>query len=94
VTGPARAVALVTAGLVLLGGIALHRWTGEGWGVIALGLLIGAATLFERRYRAARDGDLAAWQRTGEREIDVETGATLEVWYDPRTGARRYEPIS
>ena len=30
------------------------------------------------------------WQPTGERCEDPETGRTVQVYYDPRSGARRY----
>ena len=57
------------------------------WG----GLLL-AAILAERwRYRqAAPQVPGEGWVGTEERFIDPETGKTLRVWYDPRTGARRY----
>ena len=34
-----------------------------------------------------------AWERTRERFVDDETGKLLEVWVDPLTGERRYEPV-
>lgn len=91
-TGGARVATLVTAALVGVGGIALHLATGRGWGVIALAAAIALGTLFEARYRARLPEGDVQWQRTGECEVDVETGAVLEVWYDPVTGARKYEP--
>jgi hypothetical protein len=93
VTGGARIAALVVAGLVAAGGIALHLMTGNGWGLIGLGAVIALATLFEARYRARLPEGQVHWQRTGECEVDVETGAVVEVWYDPVTGARKYEPV-
>ena len=54
-------------------------------GVIALG------TLFERwRYRKAPPVN-ADWQPTGERFVDPQSGANVEVLYDPESGERRYE---
>ena len=57
------------------------------------GCIIAAAVLLERwRYRsrdAAPDGD---WQKTQERFIDPETGQPMQVFYNPRTGERRYQP--
>jgi hypothetical protein len=35
-----------------------------------------------------------AWERTSERFIDDESGQLLEVWVDPLTGERRYEPVA
>ncbi len=93
-TGGARVAALVTAGAVGLGGVALHLVTGHGWGLIGLGAVIALGTLFEGRYRARLPEGQVQWQRTGECEVDVETGAVVEVWYDPLTGARKYEPVA
>jgi hypothetical protein len=93
-TGGARLAALVTAGLAAVGGIALHLVTGHGWGLIGLAAVIALATVFERRYRAREPEGHVPWQRTGECEVDVETGAVVEVWYDPVTGARKYEPVA
>ena len=31
-----------------------------------------------------------AWQATGERFIDPETGKLVDVYFDPHTGERRY----
>ncbi|WP_333836216.1 hypothetical protein [Novosphingobium sp.] len=96
-TGRARGVALGLAGILVIAGIALHRVGGGGWVLAVMGLLVALATVFEQRYRRDRLAPAPApdarWQRTGERELDVETGEALEVWYDPVTGARRYEPM-
>jgi hypothetical protein len=56
-------------------------------GVIAL------AVLLERwRYRRrAAAGEGGPWEATGERFVDPESGRTLQVLYNPRTGERRYE---
>jgi hypothetical protein len=32
------------------------------------------------------------WELTKEKFVDHETGQLLEVWIDPLTGERRYEP--
>jgi len=50
-------------------------------------LLLGTA--FERRYqkRAPRN---AQWRPTGERFVDPQTGANVEVLYDPESGERHY----
>jgi hypothetical protein len=59
--------------------------------LIGSGGLILLGTLFERwRYRKAPPAD-AHWQPTGERFIDPESGASVEVLYDPASGERRYE---
>ena len=56
------------------------------------GLLLTAGIAYERwRYTSARTGAPDPhWQATGERFIDPETQALVEVWYDPRRGERHY----
>lgn len=102
-TGPARVVILCVSALLVLGGVvALARW-GHGWAPIVMGALIAASVLLEGRYRGPagkapdrgnRAPDRANWQRTGERELDSETGRIVEVWFDPATGQRHYLPAS
>jgi hypothetical protein len=59
------------------------------------GGFIAAALLVERwRYRGsatppAPGGD---WQKTDECFVDPESGQTMRVFYNPRTGERRYDP--
>ena len=93
----ARLVAFVLGVLSLAGGtilsVVLH---GAGIGPMILGALIIASLGLERRY--GRPGAPTqvpdhAWQLTGERFIDDETGLPTEVWMDPLTGERRYQPI-
>lgn len=56
------------------------------------GGVIAVAVMVERwRYRGASDS--ADWQATPERFVDPESGRTLQVLYNPRTGERRYEPV-
>jgi hypothetical protein len=53
--------------------------------------VIVLGTVFERwRYRpnGARPG--AGWEPTAERFHDPQTGKTVQVFYDPRSGERRY----
>lgn len=85
------AALFAAAGAILLAagqhaGIPL-LWIG---GIALLGLI------FERwRYREGQlthDGT-EAWERTGERFQDPETGSTVEVLFNPRTGERRYHKI-
>jgi len=54
------------------------------------GCFIAAAVLIERhRYKARETGD-SGWQATDERFIDPESGQPVQVFYNPRTGERRY----
>jgi hypothetical protein len=81
----ALVVGLVGAGARLAG----HA---EGTPAALWGGFIAAAMLVERwRYRDAGtppDGD---WQKTEERFVDPESGRTMQVFYNPRTGERRYD---
>jgi hypothetical protein len=62
-----------------------------GWQALVLGLLVLLGTLFERwRYRQIEHGVDQEWQATGERFLDPSSGEPLEVYYNPRTGERRY----
>ena len=84
-------IVALAVGLIGLGArLAGHR---DATPAALWGGVIAAAVLVERwRYRsrdAATDGD---WQKTGERFVDPESGQTLQVLYNPRTGERRYEP--
>jgi hypothetical protein len=83
---------LFACALVLTGAILLLRGV-AGAGAYALGLggLIILGTAFERwRYRPNHGRPGAGWQPTGERFEDPQTGKTMRVFYDPRSGERRY----
>lgn len=81
------AAALALTGVMfLIGGLA-----GPGAYALGLGGLILLGTVFERwRYRPNNTRPAAAWEPTGERFEDPETGKTVQVYYDPRSGERRY----
>lgn len=87
-----RTALLVFAGaLALAGAFLLGLGAPGGAQALGLGALIVLGTVFERwRYRpnSARPG--AGWEATGERFEDPQTGKTLQVFYDPRSGERRY----
>ena len=91
-----RIAALILGCLLLVVGIWLIWADNAGWGAALFGLAVVAGTLFDRRY-GTRSGrrmhSAAVWEQTGEREVDPQTGEVIAVWYDPATGARRYEPI-
>jgi len=82
----ALTVGLAGAGACLLGHTEV--WPSALWGGI-----IAAAVLVERwRYRAgARASPDDGWQKTDERFVDPESGQTMRVLYNARTGERRYE---
>ncbi|HEY8053514.1 MAG TPA: hypothetical protein VIE42_12010 [Steroidobacteraceae bacterium] len=88
-----RALLLVfAAGLAITGvGLLIHGPAGPGAYALGLGGLIVLGTVFERwRYRPSSIRTTAAWEPTGERFEDPETGKTVRVYYDPRSGQRRY----
>ncbi len=96
-SGTARAflLGLGSAG-VLSGGLMIVLANGAGVTLLILGGLIVASVAFEHRYGrpGARTSPASTqWEPTGERFIADETGAKLEVWMDPLTGERRYEPL-
>lgn len=92
-----RGVLLVLAcGLLGVGLVLMRRgppWPGLPatiWGAVLV-----AALLCERwRYRHIAHPPAGNWHRTGERFEDPETGQVVEVLYDPRSGERRYAPVS
>ena len=88
-----RTVLIVFAGaLALTGAILIIRGLpGPGAYALGLGGLIVLGTVFERwRYRPNDASPGAGWEPTGERFEDPHTGKTLHVFYDPRSGERRY----
>ena len=97
-TSNARFAAFVVGGLMVAGGTLLTvTASGGGIALLVIGVLVVLSVAFEPRY--GRPGAPTAvpdheWELTGERFIDDETGQPLEVWVDPLTGERRYEPIA
>lgn len=88
-----RTSLLVFAGaMALTGAILLSRGLpGPGAYALGLGALMVLGILFERwRYRPNESRPGAGWEPTGERFQDPQSGKTLQVFYDPRSGERRY----
>ena len=88
-----RTSLLLFAGtLALLGVILLVRGQlGAGAYALGVGGLLMLGTAFERwRYRPDNDRNGAAWEPTGERFEDPHTGKTVQVFYNPGSGERRY----
>lgn len=87
-----RTLLLGFAGVSALSGVFLLARGQLGAGVYALGLggLIVLGTVFEGRYRSNHARPGADWKPTGERFEDPQTGETVQVFYDPRSGERRY----
>jgi hypothetical protein len=85
-----RGAVLFIAALFLLGGLFAVAQDAAAWPMLCVAALFVAGTLFERfHYRGSEavDGD---WQPTPEKFIDEESGRPVTVWFNPKTGARRY----
>ncbi|MBV8379328.1 MAG: hypothetical protein JO369_01010 [Paucibacter sp.] len=91
-----RRVVLVLALLAFVVGLAmLAQGQRDGVPVAIWSGILLLAVLFERWRYGARQGPAdAGWVRTDERFVDPESGETMQVWYDPRSGERRYEKAS
>jgi hypothetical protein len=88
-----RTALLVFAGALALTGVILLLRGVAGPGAYALGVggLIVLGTAFERwRYRPHDHRPGAGWEATGERFEDPHSGKTLQVFYHPQSGERRY----
>ena len=92
----ARLFLLIIGGILLLAGLASVAAGAPFVPLFIIGALVLAGTLFDLGYRGAagrRAAKGGLWQRTGEREVNTLTGVAEEVWFDPASGARRYEPL-
>ena len=93
-------VVLVIAALaaVALGGwLVAQGIRGTGIYLLVVGAAVCVGTLFERwRYRRDESRPLPPqhWQRTGERFEDPHSGDTIEVYFDPDSGERRYVTVA
>jgi hypothetical protein len=96
VTPGARYAVLAFGAAAVAGGTLLSLATGGGGiGLIVFGVLLFAGVLLEGRYGrpgAPTQVPPHAWEPTNEKFVDDETGQLIEVWIDPLTGERRYEP--
>ena len=92
-----RLLVVMIGAFLLFGGTLLTVLTGGGGiGLMLIGALIIVSMGLERRYGrpgTPRRIEHSDWQLTNEKFIDDETGQALEVWMDPLTGERRYEPM-
>ena len=85
----------VVLGLALLvlgtGVVLLAVQPANAFPLLLFGTLLILGTVFERwRYKQPKSASAARGSATGERFIDPESGALMEVWYDPATGERSY----
>jgi hypothetical protein len=65
-----------------------------GWWLLINAAVVAAALMFERRGYHPVAPDPGALRPTGERFHDPTSGEPVEVWEDPRTGAREYRPAT
>jgi len=87
-----RAV-LFVVGIVLL--IAASAAAFAGWPTVPLAMftaILVLALLFERYvYKPIREEPQGpGWEQTAERFIDPRSGQSVTVYFNPRTGERRY----
>ncbi|MGA7541095.1 MAG: hypothetical protein WBW93_20235 [Steroidobacteraceae bacterium] len=88
-----RATVLGLGGIAVAAGVLLIAAGARGAGInlVCIGAVVVLGTAFERwRYRNTAPPAGARWERTGERFVDPATGDTMEVYYDPASGERRY----
>jgi hypothetical protein len=84
---------LFAIGLVLLIAASAATFAGRAATPLAVfGAILTAALLFERyvykSIRPERPGP--GWEQTAERFIDPRSGRSVTVYFNPRTGERRY----
>jgi len=78
-----------------LGWFLLAVSPGNALPALVFGTLLLVGTVFERwRYKPAKADGSARGTATGERFVDPETGALMEVWYDAATGERSYVKVA
>ncbi len=87
-----RATALVLTGVLLLGALA---GAAAGWHTLPVALapaILMLGLLFERYiYKPIRsDPPGPGWDRTPEKFADTRSGQNVVVYYNQRTGERRY----
>ena len=80
------AILLLCASVVLL-----FVQPANAFPLLVFGAILTLGTVFERwRYKQPKAPGTARGVATGERFVDPETGALMEVWYDAATGERSY----
>jgi hypothetical protein len=77
-----------------IGGLMLGSAQAAGFPAIPaliLGCVIVVTAIAEPVYGKLSDRPRSAnWRPTGEKFIDPATGKPVEVWFDPKSGERRY----
>ncbi len=85
-----RGLAFGVGGLILICGLLL--WNAGGGPVVSIvGALVLITAALEPIYGRASVKPLGSnWRSTNEKFVDPETGKLVTVWFDPKTGERRY----
>jgi hypothetical protein len=89
---------LIVLGLLLLGAaawlVASRQYMLLPHALI-LGLMLTAGIVWERwQYKKPHRGKPEpGWQATGERFVDPQSGKTVEVYFDPRSGESHYVEV-
>jgi hypothetical protein len=85
---------LIGCVLALVGVFRLFSGDAGGWPMAIWGVVLALAMVLERwRYQQRNDPEVGEWQETEERFVDPETGRTMQVFYQPVTGERRYVQV-
>ncbi len=81
--------------MLVVGVLMLFAQPANAFPLLLFGGLLTLSAVFERwRYKQPKTAAAARGSATGERFIDPESGALMEVWYDPATGERSYVKVS
>ena len=81
--------------MLAVGALMLFAQLVNAFPLLLFGGLLTLSAMFERwRYKQPKTAAAAKGSATGERFIDPETGALMEVWYDATTGERTYVKIA
>ncbi|MEP9358441.1 hypothetical protein [Sphingomonas sp. KR3-1] len=87
-----RLLVMIAAAVWFAAALGMALWDAASWPMLAMAALVLLGTVFERFYYrgAVAAPDAPGWQPTAERFLDEETGRPVTVWYNPKTGERRY----
>lgn len=81
-------LAVLALGVVFL----LLRIPSPAYTLLIWGAILFAAVVYERfRYKPLENRSPGpGWERTSERFVDAESGKTVTVYVEPKTGERQY----